>query len=82
MHQRPSQAWPQSTPESGWKAGRAHSSLVRALKIYVGHTQANAIDFINYVVKKFSFGIRTIRTDRSLSVACSEFCVSAEAPAQ
>ena len=28
------------------------------------HTQANAIDFINYVVDKFPFRIRTIRTDR------------------
>ncbi len=28
------------------------------------HTQANAIDFINYVVKKFPFRIYTIRTDR------------------
>ncbi len=37
---------------------------VRALKIYHRHTQANAIDFINYVVEKFPFRIRTIRTDR------------------
>jgi hypothetical protein len=32
--------------------------------IYRRHTQANAIDFIDYVVKKFPFRIRTIRTDR------------------
>jgi hypothetical protein len=36
----------------------------RALKVYRRHTQANAIDFINYVVEKFSFRIRTLRTDR------------------
>jgi IS30 family transposase len=37
---------------------------VRALKIYRRHTQASAIDFLNQVVKKFPFRIRTIRTDR------------------
>jgi transposase InsO family protein len=37
---------------------------VRAPKIYRLHTQANAIDFINYVVEKLAFRIRTIRTDR------------------
>ena len=40
------------------------ATRVRALKIYGRHTQANAIDFINYVVTKFPFRIRTIRTDR------------------
>ena len=40
------------------------ATRVRALKVYARHTQANAIDFINYVVKKFPFRIRTIRTDR------------------
>jgi transposase InsO family protein len=40
------------------------ATRVRALKIYKRHTQANAIDFIDYVVEKFSFRIRTIRTDR------------------
>ena len=40
------------------------ATRVRALKIYRRHTQANAIDFINYVVEKFPFRIRTIRTDR------------------
>lgn len=37
---------------------------VRALKVYRRHNQANAIDFIDYVVKKFPFRIRSIRTDR------------------
>jgi transposase InsO family protein len=40
------------------------ATRVRALKIYKRHTQASAIDFINYVVKKFPFRIQTIRTDR------------------
>ena len=40
------------------------ATRVRALRVYRRHTQANAIDFINCVVKKFPFRIRTIRTDR------------------
>jgi len=40
------------------------ATRIRALKVYLRHTQANAIDFIDYVVKKFPFRIRTIRTDR------------------
>ena len=40
------------------------ATRVRALKVYRRHTQKNAIDFINYVVEKFPFRIRTIRTDR------------------
>jgi transposase InsO family protein len=40
------------------------ATRVRALKIYPKHTQANAIDFFNYVVNKFPFRIKTIRTDR------------------
>ncbi len=40
------------------------ATRIRALKIYRRHTQANAIDFIDYVVEKFPFRIRTIRTDR------------------
>ncbi len=40
------------------------ATRVRALKIYKRHTQANAIDSIDYVVKMFPFRIRTIRTDR------------------
>lgn len=39
------------------------STRIRALKIYAKHTQENAIDFINYVVEKFPFRIRVIRTD-------------------
>ena len=44
------------------------ATRVRALKVYRRHTQANAIDFINYVVKKFLFRIRIIlsRTDEPL----------------
>ncbi len=40
------------------------ATRVRALNIYKRHTQANPIDFIDYVVKKFPFRIQTIRTDR------------------
>jgi IS30 family transposase len=40
------------------------STRIRALKIYRRHTQANAIDFIDYVVTKFPFRIHTICTDR------------------
>jgi len=36
---------------------------IRALKIYEHHNQASSIDFINYVVEKFPFRIKTIRTD-------------------
>ncbi|QGN76971.1 Integrase core domain protein [Piscirickettsia salmonis] len=39
------------------------ATRIRALKIYSKHTQANAIDFINYVVDKFPFRIKVIRTD-------------------
>lgn len=39
------------------------STRIRALKIYEKHTQANATDFINYVVEKFPFRIKMIRTD-------------------
>jgi len=34
------------------------ATRVRALKVYKRHTQANAIAFIDYVVKKFPFRIR------------------------
>ena len=33
------------------------------MKIYEHHTQANAIDFIDYVVERFPFRLHTIRTD-------------------
>lgn len=39
------------------------STRIRALKIYEKHTQVNAMDFINYVVEKFPFRIKMIRTD-------------------
>jgi transposase InsO family protein len=39
------------------------ATRIRALKIYHQHTQANAIDFINYVISKFPFRIHTVRTD-------------------
>ncbi|GAA4648940.1 IS481 family transposase [Kistimonas scapharcae] len=39
------------------------ATRIRALKAYKKHNQANAIDFINYVVEKFPFRIKMIRTD-------------------
>lgn len=36
---------------------------IRALKVYNQHTQSSSIHFINYVVDKFPFRIKTIRTD-------------------
>ena len=39
------------------------ATRIRALKIYDKHTQANAVDFVNYVIEKFPFRIREIRTD-------------------
>jgi transposase InsO family protein len=38
-------------------------ALLRALKIYPRHTQANAIDFMDSVIKKFPFRIHTVQTD-------------------
>ena len=40
------------------------ATRIRVLIMYKRHTQANAIDFINYVIEKFPFRIHTIRTDR------------------
>jgi len=40
------------------------ATRIRALKVYKRHTQANAIDFVNYVIDKFPFRIHTVRTDR------------------
>jgi len=40
------------------------ATRIRALKIYQKHNQSSAIDFIDYVVKKFPFRIHTVRTDR------------------
>ncbi|CNE40879.1 putative transposase [Yersinia rohdei] len=39
------------------------ATRIRALKIYERHNQANAINFIDYVVNKFPFRLKTIRTD-------------------
>ena len=39
------------------------ATRIRALKIYQRHTQANAIDFVDYVIEMFPFRIREIRTD-------------------
>jgi transposase InsO family protein len=39
------------------------ATRIRALKVYKRHTQKNAINFVNYVIKKFPFRIHTIRTD-------------------
>ena len=39
------------------------ATRVRALKVYNRHTQANAILFIDYVIKSFPFRIREVRTD-------------------
>lgn len=39
------------------------ATRIRALKVYTRHTQANAIDFVDYVISKFPFRIREIRTD-------------------
>ena len=40
------------------------ATRIRALKIYNKHNQANAIDFVDYVIEKFPFRIQMIRTDR------------------
>ena len=40
------------------------ATRVRALKIYARHNQKNACDFIDYVIDKFPFRIREVRTDR------------------
>jgi len=40
------------------------TTRVRALRIYKKHTQANAIDFVDYVIHKLPFRIQQIRTDR------------------
>lgn len=39
------------------------ATRVRALKVYCRHIQANAIDFLDYVVRKFPFRIKYVRTD-------------------
>ncbi|NQT76847.1 MAG: IS481 family transposase [Bacteroidetes bacterium] len=39
------------------------ATRIRALKVYKRHNQDNAIDFVNYVINKFPFRIKMIRTD-------------------
>ncbi len=39
------------------------ATRVRFLKIYNRHTQNNAIDFMNHVIKKLPFRIKMVRTD-------------------
>lgn len=39
------------------------AARIRALKVYEKHNQANAIDFVNYVINKFPFRIHPIQTD-------------------
>ena len=39
------------------------ATRIRALKVYQKHNQENAIDFLDYVIKKFPFRIKMIRTD-------------------
>lgn len=39
------------------------STRARALRIYERHNQANAIDFMNYVIERFSFRIHAVQTD-------------------
>jgi transposase InsO family protein len=39
------------------------ATRIRALKIYSKHTQANAINFIDYLIGKFPFRIKEVRTD-------------------
>jgi transposase InsO family protein len=41
----------------------ADATRVPALKVYKRHTQANAIRFVDYVINKFPFRIREIRTE-------------------
>jgi transposase InsO family protein len=40
------------------------ATRIRAMKIYSRYNQANAIDFVDYVIGKFPFRIQMIRTDR------------------
>lgn len=39
------------------------ATRIRAMKVYSKHTQKNAIDFVDHVIKKFPFRIHTVRTD-------------------
>lgn len=39
------------------------ATRIRTLKVYPRHTQKNAIDFIDHVIRNFPFRIHTVRTD-------------------
>ena len=39
------------------------ATRIRVLKVYSRHNQKNAIDFIDYVIEKLPFRIKTVRTD-------------------
>ncbi len=39
------------------------ATRIRALKVYEKHNQANAINFLDYVVEKFPFRIKYVQTD-------------------
>ena len=39
------------------------ATRIRALKVYKKHNQHNAIDFLDYVIEKFPFRIKIVRTD-------------------
>lgn len=39
------------------------ATRIRALKVYNKHNQNSAIDFLEYVIKKFPFRIKIVRTD-------------------
>lgn len=39
------------------------ATRARALKIYDRHNQANAVDFVNYLLERFPFRVHTIQTD-------------------
>ncbi len=44
------------------------ATRIRALKVYTKHTQQNAINFIEYVIRKMPFRIKMVRTDNGHSV--------------
>ncbi len=43
------------------------ATRIRALKVYEKHNQNSSIGFINYVVDKFPFRIKQIRTDNGMN---------------
>ena len=42
---------------------KSQCQQTQALRVYSRHTQANAIDFLDYVIKSFPFRIREARAD-------------------